>query len=81
MSTKEPCSAETTGSAGSNRNSSSSTPEPVAHAPRRIPLFQPIHLEDAKARATVEEWRTFTVLLEPQVRDCRIGLFLGILGC
>lgn len=43
----------------------SSTPE--QEAPRDIPMFHPIHAEDARARAAVEQWRTFTMLLEPQV--------------
>lgn len=34
---------------------------------RHIPLFEPIDAEDARARAAVEQWRTFTMLLEPQV--------------
>lgn len=43
----------------------SSTPE--QEATRGIPMFRPIHAEDARARAAVEQWRTFTMLLEPQV--------------
>lgn len=34
---------------------------------RHTPLFEPIDAEDARARATVEQWRTFTMLLEAQV--------------
>lgn len=51
----------------------------MEQAPRRVPRampFVPIQLEDAKARATVDEWRTFSVLLEPQVR----GVFRHEMG-
>lgn len=34
---------------------------------RHVPIFQPIDGDDARARAAVEQWRTFTMLLEPQV--------------
>lgn len=37
------------------------------HPPRQLPTFEPILLDDARARASVEEWRTFVILLEPQV--------------
>lgn len=32
-----------------------------------FPDFGSIDIGEARARATVEEWRTFTMLLEPQV--------------
>ncbi len=35
---------------------------------RQVPTFRPIDKDDARARAAVEQWRTFTMLLEPQVR-------------
>lgn len=50
----------------SEPRSASSTPE--QEASRNVPMFQPIHAEEARARAAVEQWRTFTMLLEPQVR-------------
>lgn len=37
---------------------------------RHIPVFEAVDVEDARARAAVEQWRTFTMLLEPQVRVC-----------
>lgn len=52
------------GSRASSRQSPESTPDQV---PRHLPMFEPIQVEDAKARAAVEQWRTFTMLLEPQV--------------
>lgn len=41
---------------------------------RQVPIFEPIDGDDARARAAVEQWRTFTMLLEPQVwRSRRIA--------
>lgn len=34
---------------------------------RQVPSFEPITTGDARARAAVDQWRTFTMLLEPQV--------------
>lgn len=51
-----------------SKRSSGSTPE-LDQAPQFLPLFQPIQVEDAKARANVEQWRTFSMLVEPQVCD------------
>lgn len=42
---------------------------------RHIPLFESVNAEDARARAAVEQWRTFTMFLEPQV-----GAFIGCFG-
>lgn len=36
-------------------------------APQHVPLFRPVDPDAARARAAVEQWRTFTMLLEPQV--------------
>lgn len=44
------------------------------HPPRQLPTFEPILLDDARARASVEEWRTFVILLEPQVSRKFSGL-------
>ena len=37
-------------------------------ASRYVPVFEPIDANEARARASTEQWRTFTVLLEPQVK-------------
>lgn len=67
---QESSSVTTAESAASGSRSTSSTPPAQQQAPgqRRVPIFQPIDADDARARAAVEQWRTFTMLLEPQVR-------------
>lgn len=67
------------GSSNPTRTSSELLLEQQAR--RHIPLFEPIDTEDARARAAVEQWRTFTMLLEPQVGDiiACFGCFGG--GC
>lgn len=51
----------------SSARSASTTLEHQAQAQRHVPLFQPIDADKARARAAIEQWRTFTMLLEPQV--------------
>lgn len=51
------------GKTGGSRSTSCTTEQAL----RDIPTFQPIDAEAASARAAVEQWRTFTMLLEPQV--------------
>lgn len=53
------------GKSGGSLTSVNSTPEQAAS--RHVPNFQPIDAEDARSRAAAEQWRTFTMLLEPQV--------------
>lgn len=49
------------------KSSSGSIPTADQVPPRRVPVFEPICAEDARARAAVEQWRTVVMLLEPQV--------------
>lgn len=58
---------ESSSSIGSSARSASTTVEQQAQAQRHVPLFQPIDVDKARARAAIEQWRTFTMLLEPQV--------------
>lgn len=53
----------------SQQESSSAEQQEVLQSrrPRHVPIFQPIDADDARARAAVDQWRTFTMLLEPQV--------------
>lgn len=51
----------------SSRTCTSSEPLSEQQTRRHIPLFEPIDAADARARATVEQWRIFTMLLEAQV--------------
>lgn len=45
-----------------------------------LPTFAPVSVEDARARAAREQWRTFVVILEPEVplkylAHCRVDSF------
>lgn len=58
---------ESSSSMESSARSASTTVEHQAQAQRPVPLFEPIDSDKARARAAIEQWRTFTMLLEPQV--------------
>lgn len=57
----------------SSTRSASTAVEHQAQAHRHVPLFHPIDVDKARARAATEQWRTFTMLLEPQVGAANLG--------
>lgn len=69
------CAASTStkaeGSKSSLGSSETSTSNMISDGDRlrrnNVPNFQPFDTEEARARAAVEQWRTFTMLIEPQV--------------
>eukprot|EP00752_Nemacystus_decipiens_P011329 g10067.t1 len=58
--------AESSSSIRSSARSASTTVEQQAQEEHHVPRFQPIDVDKARARAAIEQWRTFTMLLEPQ---------------
>lgn len=67
MSQQESLSSVASGS-GTTVGSASTVVELQAPRQGQVPIFRPIDTDDARARAAVEQWRTFTMLLEPEVR-------------